>query len=132
MTTTAAAEIVVVVGAGSMGQAIAQRIGVGKVILLVDLKPENATAAAEALATAGYTTDTAHVDIADRESVSPGRDRCRSRVGDTRGAHRRTIASPGVSGGHHRRRPDWHRPRPGGVRTCHCSGLLGHRHRQSG
>ena len=30
MTTTAAPEIVVVIGAGSMGQAIARRIGVGR------------------------------------------------------------------------------------------------------
>ena len=37
MSTSTAVELVVVIGAGSMGQAIARRIGVGKTILLADL-----------------------------------------------------------------------------------------------
>ena len=70
MTTSPTSEIVVVIGAGSMGQAIARRIGVGKTILLADVKPENAHAAAEVLTTAGYTTETAQADVADAQSVT--------------------------------------------------------------
>ena len=40
--------VIVVVGAGVIGQAIARRIGAGKHILLADLHKENADAAASA------------------------------------------------------------------------------------
>ncbi len=33
-------EVVVVVGSGSIGQAIARRVGVGKTVLLADLRSE--------------------------------------------------------------------------------------------
>ena len=46
MTVPATPELVVVIGAGSMGQAIARRIGVGKTILLADLNEKAAAAAA--------------------------------------------------------------------------------------
>ena len=38
--------VIVLVGAGSIGQAIARRVGAGKHILLADLRQENADAAA--------------------------------------------------------------------------------------
>lgn len=38
-------EIVVVIGPGQIGQAIARRVGVGKHVLLADMRPENAQAA---------------------------------------------------------------------------------------
>ena len=41
------------VGAGLIGQAIARRVGVGKHVLLADLREENASAAAKVLATPG-------------------------------------------------------------------------------
>lgn len=62
-------EIIVVIGAGSIGQAIARRVGFGKHIILADLLIENANAAAKILRDAGYETTTEIVDISSRESV---------------------------------------------------------------
>ena len=50
MSTSTMVELVVVIGAGSMGQAIARRIGVGKTILLADLNEDAAGTAARTLA----------------------------------------------------------------------------------
>ena len=46
--------VVVVIGAGSIGQAIARRVSAGKHVLLADLRQENAAAAAEVLRNAGF------------------------------------------------------------------------------
>jgi NAD(P)-dependent dehydrogenase (short-subunit alcohol dehydrogenase family) len=40
-------QVIVVIGAGSIGQAIARRVSAGKHILLADLRQENAEAAAK-------------------------------------------------------------------------------------
>ena len=69
MRTEAAREVVVVIGPGSIGQAIARRVGAGRHVLLADLKPENAEAAARVLGDAGFETRTASVDIASRASI---------------------------------------------------------------
>src|SRR5271163_3423921 len=61
--------VTVVIGAGSIGQAIARRVSAGKHILLADLRKENAEAAAKVLIEAGFETSTATVDISLRESV---------------------------------------------------------------
>lgn len=61
--------IIVVIGAGSIGQAIARRVGFGKQIILADLLLENAETAAKVLADAGYEISTEIVDISSRESV---------------------------------------------------------------
>ena len=42
--------VTVVIGAGSIGQAIARRISAGRHVLLADLRPENAEAAARVFA----------------------------------------------------------------------------------
>ncbi|MBU6496989.1 MAG: SDR family oxidoreductase [Rhodospirillales bacterium] len=62
-------QIIVVIGAGSIGQAIARRVGAGKHILLADLRPRNAEAAAAVLADAGFEVTTASVDVSSRDSV---------------------------------------------------------------
>jgi NAD(P)-dependent dehydrogenase (short-subunit alcohol dehydrogenase family) len=62
-------EVVVVVGAGSIGQAIARRVSAGKQIVLADLHRENADAAAEVLRDAGYDVTTAATDVSSRASV---------------------------------------------------------------
>jgi len=62
-------DVVVVIGAGSIGQAIARRVSAGKHVLLADLRQENADAAAEVLADAGFETSTAVVDVSLPESV---------------------------------------------------------------
>jgi NAD(P)-dependent dehydrogenase (short-subunit alcohol dehydrogenase family) len=62
-------DVTVVIGAGSIGQAIARRVSSGKHVLLADLRPNNAEAAAEVLRDAGFTATTATVDVSSRESV---------------------------------------------------------------
>jgi NAD(P)-dependent dehydrogenase (short-subunit alcohol dehydrogenase family) len=61
--------VIVVIGAGSIGQAIARRVSAGKHILLADLRPENAEAAAKTLRDAGFKVSTAKVDVSSRASV---------------------------------------------------------------
>jgi NAD(P)-dependent dehydrogenase (short-subunit alcohol dehydrogenase family) len=61
--------VIVVIGAGQIGQAIARRVGVGKHVLLADMRPENANAAAEVLGNAGYEVSVATVDASSREAV---------------------------------------------------------------
>ena len=61
--------VIVVIGAGSIGQAIARRVSTGKHVLLADLKQENADAAAKTLSEAGFEVSTAVVDVSSRASV---------------------------------------------------------------
>jgi NAD(P)-dependent dehydrogenase (short-subunit alcohol dehydrogenase family) len=61
--------VIVVIGAGSIGQAIARRVGAGKQVLLADLRQENSDAAAKVLSEAGFEVSTAIVDVSSRESV---------------------------------------------------------------
>ena len=62
-------EVIVVIGPGQIGQAIARRVGVGKHILLADMREENANAAAEVMGNAGYEVSVATVDASSRETV---------------------------------------------------------------
>jgi NAD(P)-dependent dehydrogenase (short-subunit alcohol dehydrogenase family) len=62
-------KVLVVIGAGSIGQAIARRVSAGKHVLLADLRQENADAAAKILADAGFEVTTAIVDVSSRNSV---------------------------------------------------------------
>lgn len=61
--------VIVVIGAGSIGLAIARRVGPGRRILLADLRRESAEAAAAALADAGFETSATVVDVSSRDSV---------------------------------------------------------------
>jgi NAD(P)-dependent dehydrogenase (short-subunit alcohol dehydrogenase family) len=61
--------VIVVIGAGSIGQAIARRISAGKHVLLADLRQENADAAARVLLDAGFNVSTTTVDVSSRASV---------------------------------------------------------------
>ncbi len=62
-------EVIIVIGAGSIGQAIARRVSAGKHVVLADLQDENADAAAEVLRDAGFDVSTETVDVSSRESV---------------------------------------------------------------
>ena len=62
-------DVIVVIGPGQIGQAVARRVGVGKHVLLADLRQDNAGAAAEVLANAGYEVSVATVDASSREDV---------------------------------------------------------------
>jgi NAD(P)-dependent dehydrogenase (short-subunit alcohol dehydrogenase family) len=84
--------VIVVIGAGQIGQAIARRVGVGKHVLLADMRPDNANAAAEVLGNAGYETTVATVDVSSREAVKSLVDNA-SGLGDVTGL----IHAAGVS-----------------------------------
>lgn len=62
-------QVIVVIGAGAIGQAIARRVAAGKQLLLADLQEQNARAAAAILSDAGFAVQTAVVDVASRASV---------------------------------------------------------------
>src|SRR3954447_4844482 len=62
-------DVLVVIGPGQIGQAIARRVGVGKHVLLADMRQDNASAAAEVLGNAGYEVSVATVDASSRETV---------------------------------------------------------------
>jgi NAD(P)-dependent dehydrogenase (short-subunit alcohol dehydrogenase family) len=62
-------EVVVVIGPGQIGQAIARRVGVGKHVLLADMCEENARIAEKIFADAGYEVSVATVDVSSRETV---------------------------------------------------------------
>jgi NAD(P)-dependent dehydrogenase (short-subunit alcohol dehydrogenase family) len=84
--------VIVVIGAGSIGQAIARRVSAGKHVLLADLRPENAKAAAEVMSHAGFEVSTATIDVSSRESVHKLVETARA-LGDVTGV----IHAAGVS-----------------------------------
>ena len=62
-------DVTVVIGPGQIGQAIARRVGIGKHVLLADMRRENADLAAQVMADAGYEVSVATVDVSSRETV---------------------------------------------------------------
>jgi NAD(P)-dependent dehydrogenase (short-subunit alcohol dehydrogenase family) len=84
--------VIVVIGAGQIGQAIARRVGVGKHVVLADVREDNANAAAEVLANAGYEVSVATVDASSRDTVKMLVDTA-MRIGDINGL----IHAAGVS-----------------------------------
>jgi NAD(P)-dependent dehydrogenase (short-subunit alcohol dehydrogenase family) len=85
-------KIIVVIGPGSIGQAIARRVGAGKHVLLADLRQENAEAAAKTLSEAGFEVTTTPVDVSSRASVETLVAKARS-LGEVHGV----IHAAGVS-----------------------------------
>lgn len=61
--------VIVVIGAGSIGQAIARRVSAGKHVLLADLRQDAADAAAKVMSDAGFEVTTSVVDVSSRSSV---------------------------------------------------------------
>lgn len=61
--------VTVLIGAGSIGIAIARRVSSGKHILLADLKKESADAAADVLSKAGFDISTASANVSSRADV---------------------------------------------------------------
>jgi NAD(P)-dependent dehydrogenase (short-subunit alcohol dehydrogenase family) len=86
------ANVLVVIGTGQIGQAIARRVGVGKHVLMADLRPENAATAAEVLANVGYEVSVATVDASSRAAVHALVEKA-ARLGDVSGL----IHAAGVS-----------------------------------
>lgn len=62
-------DVIVVIGSGAIGQAIARRVSAGKQLILADLREENANAAAKTLSEAGFEVSPAIVDVSSRQSV---------------------------------------------------------------
>jgi NAD(P)-dependent dehydrogenase (short-subunit alcohol dehydrogenase family) len=62
-------DVLVVIGAGSIGQAIARRIGAGMHLLLADVSETTLQIVETALEDAGHTVSTQRVDVSDRASV---------------------------------------------------------------
>jgi NAD(P)-dependent dehydrogenase (short-subunit alcohol dehydrogenase family) len=62
-------DVLVVIGVGGMGKAIARRLGTGKTILLADYNEDTLQAAAASLSGDGYQVHTQAVDVASAESV---------------------------------------------------------------
>ena len=62
-------EVIALLGAGSMGAAIARRIAAGKTILLGDISEKNLARVANDLRTSGYAVETMVVNALDKTSV---------------------------------------------------------------
>lgn len=62
-------EVIVVIGSGSIAQAIARRVSAGKIVLLADIHPDNAKGAESILSRAGFDVKTSTVDVRSRESI---------------------------------------------------------------
>ncbi len=62
-------QVIVVIGAGSIAQAIARRVSAGKHVLLADLRQDNVEAAAKVLADAGFEVTATLVDVSSRPSL---------------------------------------------------------------
>lgn len=84
--------VTVLIGAGSIGLAIARRVSAGRHVLIADLHQNNADAVAKTLDEAGFDTSTAVVDVASRASVHALAEQA-SAIGDVLGV----IHAAGVS-----------------------------------
>ena len=62
-------QVVVLIGTGSIGQAIVRRVGAGRHVVLADLHPEAAQSAAQTLENAGFEVSAQQTDLASRESI---------------------------------------------------------------
>jgi NAD(P)-dependent dehydrogenase (short-subunit alcohol dehydrogenase family) len=62
-------DVVVVIGVGGMGQAIARRQGAGKTVLLADFNQETLELVASSMSRDGHTVETMHVDVSSPDSV---------------------------------------------------------------
>src|SRR5690349_25116353 len=86
-------KVVVVIGPGQIGQAIARRVGIGQHVVLADRRLENANAAAEILGNAGYDVSVATVDVASRDAVHALAEKAKS-LGEVAGLVHAAGVSP--------------------------------------
>lgn len=63
-------DVLVVIGAGGMGEAISRRMGAGRTVLLADANQELLERVAAALTDDGFTVESGRVDVTSRESVA--------------------------------------------------------------
>ncbi|KXT75521.1 SDR family oxidoreductase [Streptococcus sp. DD12] len=62
-------KVIVLVGSGAIGMAIARRVAIGKELVLADLRLETAQREADALSLVGYSTHAVACDVSDPQSV---------------------------------------------------------------
>lgn len=62
-------EVVVLIGAGSIGVAISRRVSIGKHIVIADRSKENINKVSQILEESGYETSQIEVDISSRDSI---------------------------------------------------------------
>jgi NAD(P)-dependent dehydrogenase (short-subunit alcohol dehydrogenase family) len=67
--------VIVIIGVGGMGEAIARRLGAGKTVLLADLDASALQRAAEAMSNDGFHIEIGQVDVTDRSAVGALADR---------------------------------------------------------
>lgn len=70
--------VIVVVGGGNIGVAIARRVGTGKKIVLASLHEERAQQDADLLTGSGFDVQVEQVDVSDRDSVQKLADTCKA------------------------------------------------------
>ena len=86
--------VIVVIGAGSIGQAIARRVSAGKHVVLADLRIDNADAEVDLFRSAGFDVTTVTVDVSSRESVQ-ALVQTATNIGDVTGLIHAAGVSPG-------------------------------------
>lgn len=62
-------DVMVLIGAGAIGQAIARRVSAGRHVVIADVRRDAAESAAQSFRDAGFTVTVAHVDVSSRPSV---------------------------------------------------------------
>lgn len=85
-------EVMLLVGAGQIGMAIARRMGSGKKILVGDKKLDNAKAISDILVKAGFDAEPMEVDLSSRDSI-----KAMIAEGQKRGEIKMLINAAGVS-----------------------------------
>lgn len=62
-------QVAVLIGAGSIGQAIVRRVAAGKHVVLADYSEQNAATAAKTLEDAGLECSTLRVDLGNKDDI---------------------------------------------------------------
>ena len=122
--------VIVVIGAGSIGQAIARRVSAGKHVLLADLRQDNVDVAAKVLSDAGFEVSTAIVDVSSRKSVHALVETATA-IGTITGVIHAAGVSPhpSIAGHDPKGRSVWYRARTRGIRQRHRARRSGRRYR---
>lgn len=85
-------DILVVIGVGGMGEAVARRVGAGRTVLLADFNLELLARVAETLTNDGFLVETEQVDVSSRDSVHN-----LARQAETLGPVRAVVHTAGLS-----------------------------------
>ena len=130
---TSSREVVVVTGAGGMGQAIARRIGSGCAVVLADFDDANLARAADTLRDDGFDVHPVRTDVVvGRRRRRARAGRVRARPAALRRAHGRPVAGAGDRRADHRGRLRRHRAHARRVRAARTARNRRGVHREHG